>query len=219
MLKHRRRQAGFSFIEILVVMGIISVLATMVVVLIPVVTERGNRTKSIDNLRSITTTIMTRGTGRTSGKWPRFDGKNFVLSVVAYPGGINAKNERALATLFSPGDELYTTDVVDFKRYQEVKVDALKSDADFHELTSYAGRRNRGRDYLLSQKSVEEGALIMCDDDDGPLHHTAGLCCAFADGSTAFMEWEEFGMVEPEEDAQFLGEEAENEELEAIRGR
>ena len=221
LLKHRRRQAGFSFIEILVVMGIISVLATMVVVLIPVVTERGNRTKSLDNLKNLATMVIERGAGRTSGKWPRYDGKNFVLSLVAN-GQINKKNQRALTSLFSPGDELYTTEVVEWKRYLEVTKDALKADADFHELTSYAGRRNKDREFLLNQQSVEEGAIIMCDDDDGPLHHGAGLCCAFADGGSSFLEWDELGMEEPEnskDPAPFLGEEASSDKLQALRGR
>ena len=42
----KRRQAGFSFIEILVVMGIISVLVSMVVVVVPMIQEKAKRTLS-----------------------------------------------------------------------------------------------------------------------------------------------------------------------------
>ena len=217
-MQRTRAASGFTFIEILVVMGIITVLTSMVVVLIPIMNERSSRTKSMDNLRSIATFMQARAAGATSAKWPPYNGKNFTLAPVAY-GDVSEKNQRALAIFFSPQDTLYTTESVDWARYTEVSRDNLKNDVDFHELTSYAGRRNGIKEYVLTQNRIAEGAIIMCDDDDGPLHHAAGLCCAFGDGGTQFMDWEALGMEEPEDPdmpPRFLGEEASNDKLRAL---
>ena len=217
-MQRTRAQSGFTFIEILVVMGIITVLTSMVVVLIPMMNERSNRTKSLDNIGSIAKFMMANAAGRTSAKWPPYNGKNFTLAPVAY-GDLNANNQRALGVFFSPGDQQFTTESVDWKRYKDVTKENLKNDVDFHELTSYAGRRNKDKDYMLTQNRIEEGAIIICDDDDGPLHHSKGLCCAFADGGAQFMEWDYFGMSEPDDSdspPRILGEEATSDKLRAL---
>lgn len=217
-MQRTRAASGFTFIEILVVMGIITVLTSMVVVLIPMMNERSSRTKSMDNLRSIATFMQAHAAGATSAKWPPYNGKNFTLAPVAY-GEVSAKNQRQLAIFFSPQDTIYTTASVDWERYKEVTKDALKNAVDFHELTSYAGRRNDMREYTLTQNRINEGAIILCDDDDGPLHHAKGLCCAFGDGGTNFMDWDSFGLEEPDDPdmpPRFLGEEATNEKLRAL---
>ncbi|MFM8385445.1 MAG: type II secretion system protein [Planctomycetia bacterium] len=53
MLASRRRQAGFSFIEILVVMGIIAVLAGLGVVVVQIWIKRGPQVQTDDVLRRV----------------------------------------------------------------------------------------------------------------------------------------------------------------------
>ena len=78
----KRRQAGFSFIEILVVMGIISVLVSMVVVVVPMIQEKAKRTKSIDNVKTLIQYFIGAEVG-LARPWPGFNGKNFTLWLVA----------------------------------------------------------------------------------------------------------------------------------------
>ncbi len=102
-------QRGFSFIEILVVMAIISVLATMVVVVIPRITESQNQTKSADNVKSICTFLLLRAQKKGWQSLP-YNGKNFTLAVVA-SGDIDLRQKANLETLFSPGDVEYALDL------------------------------------------------------------------------------------------------------------
>ena len=59
---------GFSFIEILVVMAIISVLVTSVVVLVPGVVRQAHRMKSIANLRTITELMLSHKRSQSQGE-------------------------------------------------------------------------------------------------------------------------------------------------------
>jgi prepilin-type N-terminal cleavage/methylation domain-containing protein len=216
----RARQAGFSFIEILVVMGIISVLVSMVVVLIPTIQEKANQTKSKDNVKSMITLMLAKRTGKISGGWPRYSGKNFILSLVAN-NQLDRRNKQNLEILFSPGDPLYTIELVDLDRYKDVTSAALKNETDFHELTSYAGRRNGDREHLITSDDEKRGVLIVCDDDDGPLHHTDGIVAGYTNGAVRFIEWEELDMAAPEDarnPAPFLGDDASNPELQHMWG-
>ncbi len=214
---HVRRDAGFSFIEILVVMGIISVLVSMVVVLIPNLQERSKQTKSKDNVKSMITLMLGRSTEKG---WPRYSGKNFVLSLVA-TGQIDRRNSQNLEILFSPGDVLYSLEDADKERYADVTKTALKNSTDFHELTSYAGRRNGDREYLITPDQLKQGTMIMCDDDDGPLHHPDGLVTGWTNGSVRFMEWEDLDMVKPEDPDnpdEFLGDASGHDMLQKLFG-
>lgn len=215
----RRRQRGFSFIEILVVMAIIGVLATMVVALVPMIQERGRRTKSQDNVRSLLLFMIDRRAGKVSGGWPRYNGKNFVLSVVATKD-LDIRRKENLELLFSPGDVEYTLEDVDMKQYEEINKTSLK-DGDFHTLTSYAGRRNGDSEYRVTPDQESMGTLLICDDDDGALHHPDGLVCGYSGGDVRYKEWEEFDMNQPDPDMpdEFLGDAASNEELQKMLGR
>jgi len=215
----RRRQAGFSFIEILVVMGIISVLVSMVVVVIPMMLERANRTKSADNVSSMLKFLLARASGNARSKWPPYNGKNFVLSAVANRD-VNPENTNQLEVFFSPGDELYGLDKVDVKRYKDITLEALK-DQDHHEMTSYAGRRNQDREYLITANQISKGTVLISDDDDGPLHHSGGLIVGWSDGSARFVEWSEMGVTPPDDPDNppgLLGDDAQWEPLRAVWG-
>jgi prepilin-type N-terminal cleavage/methylation domain-containing protein len=214
----KRGEAGFSFIEILVVMGIISVLVSMVVVLIPNLQERSRQTKSKDNVKSMITLMLGRATEKG---WPRYSGKNFVLSLVA-TGQIDQRNSQNLEILFSPGDTLYSLEAADRDRYADVNKKKLKAGDDFHELTSYAGRRNGDREYLITPDQLKMGTMVMCDDDDGPLHHPDGIVAGYTNGAVKFLEWEDLDMVKPEDPDnpdEFLGDASGHEILQKLQGR
>ncbi len=210
-----RPQGGFSFIEILVVMGIITLLASMVVVIIPIINERAARTKSQDNVKNLV--IMMQAINTNISQWPGYNGKNFVLAPLAH-GIHNADAPGALEVFFSPSDPQYKTANVDIDRYKGITKQKLRNGDDFHELTSYAGRRNgEGNEFVLaSSDTSSKGLICFSDDDDGKLHHEAGLVVGFANGRAVFMEWEELGTPKPKDVTnyeRFLGESASSELL------
>lgn len=212
----KRRQAGFSFIEILVVMGIISVLVSMVVVVVPMIQEKAKRTKSIDNVRTMIQYFIGAEAGLSKG-WPSFNGKNFILWLVG-TNKLDKRNKQNLEILFSPGDELYKLEKVGEKAYDAVTLQSLQTEGhdDFKQLTSYAGRRNKEREHLLTSSEVEKGALIICDDDDGPLHHSKGLVCGYTSGAARFLEWSDLGISPPAKDTEpegLLGDSSPNADL------
>jgi prepilin-type N-terminal cleavage/methylation domain-containing protein len=211
-----RGQAGFSFIEILVVMAIITVLVGAVVVVIPRVLESSRQTQSINNVRNMLDLMLTRQIKRG---WQPYNGKNFVLYLVA-AGEINRENKQNLEVFFSPGDELYKlASVADpSARYGEINTNSLKT-GDFHELTSYAGRRNAERDYLITPERQSRGVPIISDDDDGPLHHPSGLIMGYTNRNVRLMEWEDLGIAPPADvnnPEALLGDSATSEELRAL---
>jgi prepilin-type N-terminal cleavage/methylation domain-containing protein len=212
----KRRQAGFSFIEILVVMGIISVLVSMVVVVVPIIQEKAKRTKSTDNVRSMILMYIS-GDAGLARPWPKFNGKNFVLWLVA-TNKIDRGNRQNLEVLFSPGDGKYTLEPLSDKDYEPVTLAALRAEGhdDFRRLTSYAGRRNKESGHELTSEELSKGALIICDDDDGPLHHSAGMVLGFSSGTARFMEWSDLDMSKPADTKNpegILGDNSPNENL------
>ncbi|MDA1193994.1 MAG: type II secretion system protein [Planctomycetota bacterium] len=214
----RRAQAGFSFIEILVVMGIIAMLASMVVALVPVIQERAKQTKSKDNVKGLVMMMVDKRMGKVTGGWPKFSGKNFTLSVVS-SNALDIRRRENLEMLFSPGDPYLTLEDADQKRFEEIDNKSLV-DGDFHEFTSYAGRRNADKEFLITSDQERMGTMLLCDDDDGPLHHSDGLVCGYSTGDVRFKEWEEFDMRKPDPDHpdEFLGDASSNEELQRMLG-
>ena len=214
-----RREAGFSFIEILVVMAIISVLATMVVVVVPMIQEKAKQTKSKANVGDLVKFYQAAECG-LSKPWPGFNGKNFVLWLVAY-NHIDRRRTQNLDVLFSPGDTNYTKDKVPDKLWETVTPEALKSEGheDFKQLTSYAGRRNREKLHMLTSSELSKGAIILCDDDDGPLHHAKGLVVGYSGGDVRFMEWSDLNLPPPTDEKDpkgLLGDPSPNEELKHV---
>ena len=192
----QRRQAGFSFVEILVVMSIIVVLAGMVTVIVPTIQEKGRQTDSLNNVRNLALLL----TGEKSDRgWPPYNGKGFVLSLVP-AGHIDARNKDNMRVFFSKGDATLRFDLVDPEQYREISFQALKQgSADFNELTSYAGRRNAEPEYRITPDKESMVVPIICDDDYGNLHHPRGMVMAFTDGSTRFVQWRDLDMAPPEE--------------------
>ncbi len=190
-----RRESGFTFIEILVVMGIIVTLMGMVTVVVPHVLKKARRVESIARVRSLSQLLSDRS---LDAGWPGFDGKGFVLSLVAHRT-LDIRNPDNLEVLFSPGDVWYTQAKSPTERYREITIQALRAGTDFHALTSYAGRRNATRAYLITPDRMNQTVPIVCDDDDGPVHDPDGLVMGFTDGGARFYEWNELDMLEPED--------------------
>jgi prepilin-type N-terminal cleavage/methylation domain-containing protein len=212
----KRRQAGFSFIEILVVMAIISVLVSMVVFLVPMIQEKAKKTKSTDNVNGLLKFYIAAGAGIEKA-WPPFNGKNFVLWLVA-TGKIDKRDDKQLRILFSPGDTKYTWDQLQtgLKEYEKVTKDRLAtSSEDWLQLTSYAGRRNHDQGHTLTSDELSKGAICICDDDDGDLHHKDGLVCGYTSGQSRFVEWDDFDISKPDpkHPEGLLGDNSPNEDL------
>ena len=202
-----RRESGFTFIEILVVMGIIVTLMGMVAVIVPHVLKQARRAESLSNVRSLSQLLSDRSL--TAG-WPGLDGKGFVLSLVAHRV-IDIRNPDNVGLLYSPGDFWFTSEKSPIALYREVTPQALRAGTDFHTLTSYAGRRNATREHLITPDRLKQTVPILCDDDDGPVHDPDGLVMGFTDGGARFYEWGELDMTEPDDkDAPqpFLGDDA-----------
>ena len=210
----KRRQAGFSFIEILVVMAIITVLVGAVVVVIPRVLEKSRQTQSINNVRNMLDLMLDR---KIEKGWQLYDGKNFVLYLVA-AGQIDIRNKQNLEVFFSPGDVHYALKAIDPARYKDINSNSLKN-SHFPELTSYAGRRNGTQDFRITPDQESKGVPIISDDDVGPLHHPSGLIMGYTNRNVRLMEWEDLGISPPEDrdnPEPMLGDQATNEDLRAL---
>jgi len=212
----RRRQAGFSFIEILVVMGIISVLVSMVVFVVPMIQEKTRQTKSTDNVRGMLLYFIGSGVG-VQQPWPGYNGKNFVLWLVA-ANKIDRRDEKQLQILFSPGDQHLTFDLAGgMKAYETLTKESLRTEnPDLCKLTSYAGRRNKEKEHQLSSSDLSRNAIVICDDDEGPLHHPKGLVIGYSGGAAKFVEWDDLGMGPPADEKNpegILGDNSPNEDL------
>jgi hypothetical protein len=183
----------------LVATAVAAVVVAALVALTPRVIETRCRVSSRGNVRGIVSLLVERG--RSPRGWPRYDGKNFVLSLVAF-NLVDRRNRANLEIFFSPGDRKHALARVAARRYDEIDRESLE-DGDFHELTSYAGRRNRGEAHRLPDDVPDDAAgnarMIVCDDDDGPLHQPAGLWVGFTDGSVRVLEWEDVQISPPED--------------------
>lgn len=203
---NRRSQAGFSFIEILVVMSIIVVLVGMVTVIVPRAQEQARRTESLNNVRNMVQALSSESLTKN---WPPYSGKNFTLSLI--PRGIvDIRNPDNIEIFFSPGDRIFTFDKVGPDPYKEVTAKALRDGADFHNLTSYAGRMNADDDYVITAGDEQMVSPIISDDDEGALHHPQGMVIGYTNGTAKFVEWGDIGMAAPDEKSPepFLGEQA-----------
>ena len=209
------RQSGIVLIELIVVAGTLVVLAAMGAAVVPRVQEVQRETQSLDNVRNIAILLTERSIRKG---FPPIDGKNFVLSLVAYRV-IDVRNPANLGVFFSPGDPWYTLESTNQARYRELTIQALKAGYDFHELTSYAGRRNKDRDHVITSLAMKRVVPVLCDDDDGPLHHRKGLVMGYTDGSARFVTWQQLEMARPEDPDDpepFLGDDASVEVLRAL---
>ena len=82
------KQSGVIFIEVLVVAGTLVVLAAMGAAVVPRAQEKARQIERINNVRSISILLAERSIRKG---FPRYEGKNFVLSLVAH-GVIDKRN-------------------------------------------------------------------------------------------------------------------------------
>ena len=221
--RRRKAEGAFTFIEILVVMGIIAVLVSMVVVVIPKIQETARQTKSTDNVSSLLKFMQIR-VNKAGMNWKPFpyNGKNFVLAVVAY-GDLDPDNKDNAEILFSPGDGALGLEGMTDEEYEVLKElkgnrDQLKTQ-DFGMYTSYAGRMNAPRFSPISSAEMNRNTMVICDDDMGPLHHPGGIITGWSNLKARYMEWEELDIPEPEDpeiEYNFLGSESPNTELQKM---
>lgn len=215
----KRRTAGFSFVEILVVMAIIAVLATLAIAIIPRIQEGARQTKSTDNVKQLVSYYIADGVG-VKKSWPGYNGKSFTLWLVAF-GKVDKRDDKQLQLFFSPGDEKYGFDQPGTKEAMAALTrDSLRSEnPDLWKLTSYAGRRNHTDGHRLTSDELSRGAMCLCDDDDGALHHPKGLVIGYTGGSARFVEWDELDMSPPQDTKNpegILGDQSPNKDLQSM---
>ena len=168
-----RRESGFSFIEILVVMGIITLLTSMVVMVIPWIRERGNQTKSKDNVSNLVKLMLDMSMHGKEKGYPPYNGKCFTLSPLAVRRHRPGRARRARGVL-QPERRALKLSRVDVAKYRGITRASLKQGDSYKEYTSYAGRLNRETDCRMAPSiTSQNGTIMLCDDDDGPLHHSS----------------------------------------------
>jgi len=144
--------------------------------------------KSKDNIRSMITLMIARRTERTTGGYPPYSGKNFVLSLVA-TNQLDRRNDQNMEILFSPGDKNLSLEKADKKLYKEINKKALKRGDDFSTLTSYAGRRNADMEFLITPSQEKMGTPMIAD-----LSFPDVAIVGFSNGAVREMTRKELGL-------------------------
>ncbi len=63
--------------------------------------------------------------------------------------------------------------------------------------------------------------MVICDDDDGPLHHPDGIVAGYSGGNAIYLSWEDLDLAppdDPDDPEEFLGDASEHHELVRIYG-
>jgi len=167
-----RRTAGFSLIEILVVITIIGLLMTLAFGPVQNALEAGRVTKCMANLRGIGQSFGIYRNQRNKGRWPQESGIRFLLTLVKHKQ-IDGKNTEVF---LCPG----TNDRNDTGPSGE---DGSSYD-DWDNLDpgtiSYAGRDQAGSPI----KGGDESQIIIAsDDNEGRPNHKTITNYLYADGS------------------------------------
>ena len=163
---------------------------------------------SKDNLRSIVTLMIARRMGRSTGGYAPYSGKNFVLSLIA-TNLLDRRTPQNLEILFSPADRALSLAKVGLEPYKEITKKSLKAGMDFHALTSYAGRRNGERDWVITPDSEKVGTALVAD-----LSFPDMALVGFTNGSVRAMDREALGLGP--EDPIVVGDDSKSEILRAL---
>ena len=116
---------------------------------------------------------------------------------------------------------LYRLELMDDDQWKGITSKALRGGFDGEAYTSYAGRRNAERDHLITPDQEKQGTMVICDDDDGPLHHPSGIIAGYSNNAVRLLTWDELEMERPEDaddPEPFLGDEASNLQLAKLWG-
>jgi prepilin-type N-terminal cleavage/methylation domain-containing protein/prepilin-type processing-associated H-X9-DG protein len=185
------KRAGFTLVELLVVMAIIATLAALVVPMIFSAQETAKRAECGNNLKSMGQAMILYKKQKGKGRYyPRYDGKKFVVAL--YRSGILSEPKVFMCP--STGD-----DNDDGKEYgTDRKADVPAGTC------SYAGRMNRkGSPFMiitqLNQMRVPPSRLAIISDGLVPVggegvkkfNHGDGANVLFADWHVSFLDLEE----------------------------
>jgi prepilin-type N-terminal cleavage/methylation domain-containing protein len=169
----QRRTAGFSLIEILVVITIIGILMTLGFGPVQNALESGKVTKCRAHLQNIGKSMLAFREQRNKGHWPKESGARFLLKL-HQTKELSGRNSEAF---LCPG----TPDVNDTGPDGEPG----SSYADWENIDSstisYAGRDQEGSPIKGNDLSA---IIIAADDNEGRPNHTSVTNYVYADGST-----------------------------------
>jgi len=172
----KRRQAGFTLIEVLVVLTIIATLAGMVVVIIGPSQRKSIQFECINNVSGIVRMIEA-GAG---SRYPDAAGADFVLYIVQ-KGEIAGPDN--LKVLFCPGDH---QESLALAGGEAAYADLGPGTGDHGHLTSYAGRNQGDRMCRASRGSPRAQVLIADDSEDH--HFNLGIVVGLTGGSARFRD-------------------------------
>ena len=156
------------------------------------------------DLKNLVTFVIARRTGKTSGAWPAYEGKNFVLSVVASKD-IDLRRRENLEVLFPVSGLPAGFGPED---YEVVTKQSLETQR-FPHLTEVAGRRNMDPAWRITEEGEQEGTPLMAVVMPG-----AGVLIGFSGGDVRLYEPEELGL-RPGEPVRF-GDEAKSDLLRCL---
>jgi prepilin-type N-terminal cleavage/methylation domain-containing protein/prepilin-type processing-associated H-X9-DG protein len=168
----RRSAAGFSLIEILVVIAIISLLATLGMRAALNAREAGTVTKCRDNLHQIGQVMLLYHDQRNKGHWPKESGIRFLLTLHR-AGELAGRNSE---TFLCPG----TQDVNDLGASGEPGSSYEAWEELDSSTISYAGRDQQGSP--IKGNALSE-IIIASDDNEGRANHSFATNFVYADGS------------------------------------
>lgn len=143
-------------------------------------------TRSQDNLRTLALLLAD---GSIRRGWPAFSGKRFVLSVAA-SGLVDPRDPSNLDVFFSPGDEERSLTKATEGALQRVTEQSLQGDLDVDRLTSYAGRRNAAREWMLTPDALKKIVPILAD-----LSFESVVIIAYSDGSVQVKTRKDLGIA------------------------
>jgi len=176
MRDHEHTQQGFTLIEILVVIAIISTLAGLVSVMITHANRRAQRLECTKHVGELVGLIETSGGNRYANQ----SGSQFVLQVLAL--GLFADRD-SLELLFCPGD-------LNEDLEQAGGVEAYKKKfgpESLGHLTSYAGRRQKEAPYRASRTGPKQ--VLICDDSLDH-HNNEGIVVGLTGGAARFRRYD-----------------------------
>ncbi|MSR48144.1 MAG: prepilin-type N-terminal cleavage/methylation domain-containing protein [Planctomycetes bacterium] len=171
-------RGGFTLVELLAAMAILSLLAGLAITMIPKALAMGHETACKEQLRSTATTMKIWVDTRRDGKWPRERGIKFLLGMVK-DGFIEG---RALNSFVCPGTDDETIDPNDPAKTPGSGLtdwDNLNPDC-----ISYAGRDNVAH---ALNKAKLDNEVIASDDNwfgqEGRPNHGDVVLVVYADSS------------------------------------
>jgi prepilin-type N-terminal cleavage/methylation domain-containing protein len=191
----RKREQGFTLIEIMVVIAIIAGLVTAVSVVVPLAQERAARGEAMRHLSQLG--VLYQQEKMDKGGRPRFDGAALWLSYRVLPaGGIKEKQEDLL---FDPRDPTALRPRSDEERKAYNDID-LKDPEQWKDKTSFAARDFST--YPLGAGAGRDLQIIGClrqGSDGRTPHYEEGLIVLYEDGSVKFEDLESLGMSRGQE--------------------